>query len=238
MPELLRLTGIVILFGTVQSIFGVGLLLFGTPTLLLLGYPFEQVLALLLPCSIVVNLLQVSTSWKFVTLQRDFINFCLPAVAVGLIVSLSLTQKLNFKIVIGLLLLITAILRSSNIFKYKLEVLFRKLTKISLFIIGAVHGLTNMGGGLLTIFISSLYRENQTLRANIAFGYLLMATCQIAVLIALRTEIFDLRILVLVTTASATYLLIGNRIFQMTSKATYQYLITALIVIFGVLMLT
>ncbi len=49
----------VLVLAVVQSVFGVGLLVFGTPTLLLLGYPFDQVLAYLLPCSILISALQV-----------------------------------------------------------------------------------------------------------------------------------------------------------------------------------
>ena len=43
----------------VQSLMGVGLLLFGTPTLLLLGMGFGEALAVLLPCSVTVNLCQI-----------------------------------------------------------------------------------------------------------------------------------------------------------------------------------
>ena len=36
---------VVFVFAVIQSVFGVGLLVFGTPTLLLLGLPFDAVLA-------------------------------------------------------------------------------------------------------------------------------------------------------------------------------------------------
>ena len=50
-----------ILFSLVifQSLFGVGLLLFGTPIFLLLGYNFESTLILILPVSITISLLQL-----------------------------------------------------------------------------------------------------------------------------------------------------------------------------------
>ena len=43
----------------IQSIFGIGLLLFGTPTFLILGYDFFNTLNFLLPISITVSLLTV-----------------------------------------------------------------------------------------------------------------------------------------------------------------------------------
>ena len=39
-----------------QSIFGVGLLLFGTPTFLLIGYDFVTTLAYILPLSITISI--------------------------------------------------------------------------------------------------------------------------------------------------------------------------------------
>ena len=43
----------------VQSIFGTGVLLFGTPILLILGYNFQYSLIILLPISVSINLLQI-----------------------------------------------------------------------------------------------------------------------------------------------------------------------------------
>ena len=38
-----------------QSIFGIGLLVFGTPTFLLLGYTFSETLSIVLPISCIVS---------------------------------------------------------------------------------------------------------------------------------------------------------------------------------------
>ena len=53
-----ELVAAVLAFSVVQSVFGVGLLVFGTPTLLLAGYSFEETLAYLLPCSMAISALQ------------------------------------------------------------------------------------------------------------------------------------------------------------------------------------
>ncbi|WP_244115554.1 hypothetical protein [Burkholderia gladioli] len=55
------LAGIVALLAVVQSIFGMGVLVFGTPTLLLLGFDFTSVLGLLLPSSMAISAIQVAT---------------------------------------------------------------------------------------------------------------------------------------------------------------------------------
>jgi uncharacterized membrane protein YfcA len=46
---------IVVSTSVIQSVFGVGVLLFGTPLLLLLGYEFVDALGVLLPVSIAIS---------------------------------------------------------------------------------------------------------------------------------------------------------------------------------------
>ena len=54
-----------ILFTSVlQSIFGTGILLFGTPVLLMLGNNFQTTLTILLPASILVNCFQLRNNFK------------------------------------------------------------------------------------------------------------------------------------------------------------------------------
>jgi len=61
---------IILVFSIVQSIFGVGLLLFGTPTFLLLGYSYTETLWLLLPCSVTISLIQVITEYKLIQAKK------------------------------------------------------------------------------------------------------------------------------------------------------------------------
>src|ERR1044072_124449 len=77
---------VVVVFAAAQSVFGVGLLVFGTPTLLLLGLPFDAVLAYLLQCSIVVSALQIRAGGGLVPLdplRRRFLLFTAPVVCAG-----------------------------------------------------------------------------------------------------------------------------------------------------------
>ena len=48
----------------IQSIFGTGILLFGTPVLLMLGNNFQTTLTILLPASILVNCFQLRNNFK------------------------------------------------------------------------------------------------------------------------------------------------------------------------------
>ena len=139
----------------IQSIFGIGLLLFGTPTFLILGYDFLNTLSFLLPISITISLLQLI---GFQTLNKKIIFeynlFCLPFLVLFLIIALNFKDVLNFKFYVAIILIISSILSlqkdtflplKKNVLKYK---------KFILIFIGSIHGLTNMGGGLLSIFSS------------------------------------------------------------------------------------
>ena len=62
-----------------QSIFGIGLLLFGTPTFLLLDYNFLYILNLLLPISITISLIQIfSSKIQIKNFKINFNLYCLP----------------------------------------------------------------------------------------------------------------------------------------------------------------
>ena len=50
---------VIVVTATIQSIFGIGILLFGTPLLLLGGYDFVNALTVLLPISLLINLFQI-----------------------------------------------------------------------------------------------------------------------------------------------------------------------------------
>ena len=75
---------IIILLSIFQSIFGVGLLVIGTPVFLQLGYDFFTVLNILLPFSIIISFLQYKTdksihsqfktNFTFITIPFLFIS--------------------------------------------------------------------------------------------------------------------------------------------------------------------
>ena len=58
--EFLTVMAVIAVLSVVQSVFGMGVLIFGTPTLLLLGYDFTEAICMLVPASFVISLLQVT----------------------------------------------------------------------------------------------------------------------------------------------------------------------------------
>ena len=172
----------------IQSIFGIGLLLLGTPTFLLLGYDFSTTLNFLLPSSIVISYLQF-TSLKIPSKKIifEYNIFCLPFLVLFLLLALNFKEILNFKFYVAIILIMSSLLALNkntfpslrkNILKYK---------KLILIFIGSVHGLTNMGGGFLTIFSSLINNSDKRLtRYLISYGYLIMGLLQYFILVLLE----------------------------------------------------
>ncbi len=99
----------VFLTATIQSLFGVGVLLLGTPILLVLGYDFTTALTILLPISLAINLLRVSKDYRHIHLPfyRRILTLSVPWVTLCLL--LVTTLKINIGSVVGLFLIIVAL---------------------------------------------------------------------------------------------------------------------------------
>ncbi|MEO1884510.1 MAG: hypothetical protein ABGX28_00615, partial [Methylococcales bacterium] len=99
MPADILLT--VIATTIIQSVFGVGVLLFGTPILLLLGYDFINALSILLPISIAINSLQILKHYQGIDVgfYKNVLLYTLPFVVLFLFfVSIA---KININMLVG-----------------------------------------------------------------------------------------------------------------------------------------
>lgn len=90
-----------------------------------------------------------------------------------------------------------------------------------------------MGGGLLTMAAYSCFSDKQKIRANIAYGYLLMALSQLFILIVGKKMLFGYDNLIYVCLTCGVYYLLGRKMFALTSIPNYQALMTTLIIAFG-----
>lgn len=144
------------LFCVLQSIFGVGVLLLGTPTFIIIGYSYFEVLNILLPYSILISILQI-----FMTQNKDFfflkkiLIFSIPTLTLGLILSAYLESKINYTYLIAFFLIFFSLI---NIFNSPINKILKNLN-LNLIILGFVHGISNLGGGILTIISSNLSKE-------------------------------------------------------------------------------
>ena len=228
----------VFFFSVVQSVFGVGLLVFGTPTLLLLGYSFETTIALLLPCSLLISILQTwSGRQQLDGMRSGILLYCVPLIVVGLALVLRHLVALDVKLLVGLALIFSASTRSSGRLRGALARLLERHAKLYLMSMGFVHGISNMGGGLLTIFVTTTEDDKERIRAKIAYGYLLFAASQSALLLLLRPALFGVTNLLLVGIALLTYGTAGRLVYLKSSRLVYQHSITAFMMAYGLVLI-
>jgi uncharacterized membrane protein YfcA len=206
---------IVVVTSFIQSIFGVGVLLFGTPLLLLQGYDFIQAVLVLLPISVSINLIQIardyrSADWNF---YKKILVYTIPFVVIFLLV----VTRLNIKIgmIIGVFLLFVAAkdysLKVNKVIKFLV-----RYEKVYLSIMGIVHGLTNLGGSLLTAIVHSKGYEKRITRVTVALSYATFATFQILTLLVSGYRI-DITF-----SGIGVYLIPGITVFVLTEKLVFM----------------
>ena len=93
MGEVHYLVILIAVFSVVQSIFGVVLLLFGTPTLLLLEHSYAETLWLLLPCSVAISFIQVVNNYKLIEAKKRAIYLVIPSLVLGSVEMINLIIK-------------------------------------------------------------------------------------------------------------------------------------------------
>lgn len=222
----------------IQSIFGVGLLLFGTPSFLVLGYDFANTINILMPISISISILQF---YKSKVKDQKFINeynlFCLPFLVCFLVVALKFKDLLDFKLLVGLLLVFSSILilnkRRFSLFKKT----FFKLKKLVLIGIGCVHGLTNMGGSFLAIY-STLVSQNkkEIARYYICYGYLIMGIFQYITVLFLSFETLEFTKLFYILFALIIYFP-SQKIFENLKDKKFSKYINIIALVYGMIIL-
>ena len=229
---------IILVLSFMQSVLGVGLLVLGTPTLLIIGFNFFDALSILLPSSIIISFLQtIESKEDYKNFNIDFLLYCLPSVLVGLLLVIYFENIINFKLFIGVMLIISGIMR----FKKNISYLNEKINKFKkgfLLFIGLVHGLTNMGGGLLTLFSSSIFQDKKRIRNSIAYGYLFMGILQYISLLLLVENIFRVDIFLFMLISIISYIFFGKPYFKYISNNFFQQFITYIILIYGFIILS
>ena len=243
MDDYLTILALLIVLSVVQSIFGMGILIFGTPTLLLLGYDFVSTISTLIPASIVISFLQVisvvSSDKSKVAISRNLYWLCLPGIALGLWLVEAKSFGSWFSYMIGATLIISALFRLSH----RLNIWLSQTVKNHLMayhvIMGLVHGITNLGGAFLAVMAASLYQDKASIRYTVAHYYLAFGVIQIIVIAAVFGETHILvSSLPMAGAAGAIYLLVGNRLFLRTDNTTYHYGLTGFIIAYGIAVLS
>ncbi|HEX7909614.1 MAG TPA: hypothetical protein VF534_16225 [Paraburkholderia sp.] len=239
MHDVYLLYGIIALLAIVQSIFGMGILVFGTPTLLLLGFDFTTVLGLLLPSSMAISSIQVwsGRSLPLPSRERANMKVCALVIVASLAILMYTNLKARAEILIGLMMLSAAIIRYSPRLQTRLQGFVQSQGRAYVSVMGVVHGLTNMGGALLAVYAVSGYSEKDQVRLAIARYYLLFGAIQLSTLAVLRRSALSLEGLAIAPLAVVVYFSVGNLLFKRAGAPLYERAMTAFIGAYGAVVL-
>ena len=229
---------LILILIAIQSIFGVGLLLFGTPSFLLFGYDFANTINILMPVSITISSLQF---FKSKIKDRKFVNeynlYCLPFLIIFLVIALQYKSFFDFKLLVALLLIFSSILilnkRKFSTFKKK----FFEIKKIVLIGIGCIHGLTNMGGSFLAIY-STLVSKNvkEIARFYICYGYLIMGIFQYLLVLILNFSFIKFDKLYYILIALIIYFPL-QKIFTKINDKKFSKYINLIALFYGIIII-
>ena len=214
---------IVLFASVVQSVFGVGVLLIGTPLLLSFGYPFFEVLTFLLPTSLIISIIQVFELKKDINLKftKTFIITSLPFIPIGLFFANRIGA--NIGIIVGIFLLLTLPKRGLT------SVVFNSTNSLGryfgLSILGFLHGLTNLGGAILPAFINKACTIKGEKLATTAISYALFVIIQLPYLLFTHNELFTKnysKIGICVLIGIIGNRVIGKRLYQVIPNEKYN----------------
>ena len=222
----------------IQSVFGVGLLLFGTPSFLILGYDFANTINILMPVSITISILQF---YKSKVKDQKFINeynlYCLPFLVIFLIIALKYKYILDFKLLVGLLLVFSSILILNKKRFSSFKKTFFKLKKLVLIVIGCIHGLTNMGGSFLAIYSTLVsLNKKEVARFYICYGYLIMGILQYITVLFLTFESLEFKKLFYILLALVIYFP-SQTLFENIKDIKFSKYINIIALIYGLIIL-
>ena len=204
----------ILITAIVQSIFGTGVLLFGTPLLLILGYNFQYALIILLPTSILISFFQLKNNLDKIDFQfyKRLLLFSIPLIILFLYLTNLNSIKIN--LFVGIFLVVVAI--KENILSINRLIKFLiKYESLYLMIMGMIHGITNLGGALLSAIVFSKNLSKDSKRTTIAICYLTFALFQIITLIIAFNDNSFLNIF------NFVYWILGPVIFFTVEKYLY-----------------
>lgn len=214
---------ILVITTIIQSLFGVGILLFGTPLLLLLGYDFSYALSVLLPISIAINLLQVVKHYQYIDLRlyKNILLYSIPFIVLFLFIISNI--NINIGLIIGLFLVLVALKNTSTRIEHTLTAMI-KYEKLYLIIMGIVHGMTNLGGSLLTALVHEQNQAKNNTRVTVAICYATFAVFQLLTLFVIGYDggmaytdnmlLLQIAVVIFLFTEESLYTWIDNQKYQ------------------------
>ena len=214
------------ILSSIQSIIGVGILVLGTPILLILGKDFIDILYLLLPISIITSLanyiyfnLTKKINFKIDILSiKIFFLGTVPSVFFGLILLKNFESYLNFNFLVSGVIIFSIIFLSIKNF---LRIITNKFNFIFLILVGVIHGISNSGGSLLSIFYTNLRKKNES-RYYITFFYFFLALLQYLLILIIFDFKFEIDNFTYIIISVIFGFISGNYLINFINQKTFK----------------
>ena len=228
---------IIAIFSVIQSLFGVGLLVFGTPPFLLLGVGYADSIGYLLPSSLLLSAVQSHDLRGRIKIARGIVLYAIPFVFFGMALSIGNDKNSFVAMIVGVTMLMLALMRIAGVDKFSNKIV--RFSRSSLIVTGFIHGISNQGGALLTVLMGSIYSgDKEKIRTNIAFAYLLFGLSQLALLFWLGTGVIGWNSIIYIVITLVLYQLAGNNLFQSINIELFNLIFTIFMVIYGLLLIS
>ena len=154
-----------------------------------------------------------------------------------LLLALNFKEILNFKFYVAIILIISSLLALNKNTFSSLRKNILKYKKLILIFIGSVHGLTNMGGGFLTIFSSLINNSDKRLtRYLISYGYLIMGLLQYFILVLLEYKDLSFSKIYYIFLVLIVYFP-SQRIFKKVNDLLFSKIISIIALFYGIIII-
>ena len=210
----------------IQSVYGVGILVFGVPTLILYGFEYLDIIGLLLPSSMMISTLQIFKNRTARGNELKHLPLAVFGVTIGLVLAAYSDTAEFMPAIVGTLMLSATFFRISALTKKYMEYYFEKYQSIFHILNAILHGFTNLGGVLLTVYSSSVHNGKVQIVYCTASFYMVYAASQMIIIFLIgHGEIFKAG-LVYVPITALLYTTLGQKTFRLVSQKKFEILTT------------
>ena len=201
----------------VQGVFGVGILVFGTPILLALDYGYFDVLGILCPTSLGVSFFQIIKARQLFSLNLKIKIFSIFGVFTGSALLVIFAVPTSIYAIVAATMFFACLLRFKANFQAKVSKFLHSYSAVFYLTNSVFHGFSNMGGILLVLKNNLETRQQQQALSNTAVMYFIYVVCQIIVIVITgHSSTFFLGVLMspIVVFLALIFLRIGMRILK------------------------
>ena len=210
----------------IQSVYGVGILIFGVPILILYGFEYLDIIGLLLPSSMTISTFQIFKNRTAISNELKHLPLAIFGVAMGLVVAAYFDTAEFMPAIVGTLMLTATFFRISTLTKKYMEYYFEKYQSIFHILNAILHGFTNLGGVLLVVYSSSVHNGKIQIVYCTALFYMVYAASQMIIIFLIgHGEIFKAGLIYVPITA-LLYTTLGQKTFRLVSQKKFETLTT------------